>query len=86
MFFFGNGAVNRRNHATAANFLRKMKKIVVAQMDCAAEQPATRCIRLRPAFATTKVLKMRMKSLLVARLHENPTPLRKKEEKREGKQ
>ena len=36
--------------------------------------------------ATTKALKMLMKSRVVARLHENPTPLGKKEEKREGKQ
>ena len=49
MFFFGNGAVNRRNRATAANFLRKIKKIVVARMDCAAEQPQPDCIRLRLA-------------------------------------
>ena len=46
-------------------------------MDCATEQPQPDCIPVASGRATTKVLKILMKSLLVARLHENP-PLREK--------
>ena len=49
MFFFGNGAVNRRNRATAANFLRKIKKIVVARMDARLSNRNPIALRLRLA-------------------------------------
>ena len=49
MFFFGNGAVNRRNRATAANFLRKIKKIVVARMDARLSNRDSIASRLRLA-------------------------------------